>query len=161
MATNPSTVISTPVSGQLSGLARQSAQHHLLDEAAALKAMEQARKENLTLVTYLVENKLARDKDIARIAARSFNLPLFDLEALDIDPTTGAPGRCEATAPASRPALVQTRQPSLCQHERSDQTSARWRTSSFKPGLILNRSSSAKLNSARCWIPPWIPRQWT
>jgi len=88
MATNPSTVISTPISGQLSGLARQLVQHHLLDEAAALKAMEQARKENLALVTYLVENKLARDKDIARIAARSFNLPLFDLEALDIDPTT-------------------------------------------------------------------------
>ncbi len=85
MATNPSNVISQP-SVQLIGLARQLVQNHLLDEAAALKALEQSRKETVPFVAYLVENKLARDKDIARIAARSFNLPLFDIEALDIDP---------------------------------------------------------------------------
>ncbi len=84
MATNPSNVISQPGS-QLIGLARQLVQNHLLDEAAAIKATEQARKNNLPFVAYLVENKLARDKDIARIAARSFNLPLFDIDALDID----------------------------------------------------------------------------
>ena len=84
MATNPSNVITQPV-GQLTGLARQLVQNHLLDEAVAIKATEQARKENLPLVAYLVENKLARDKDIARIAARSFNLPLFDIDALDVD----------------------------------------------------------------------------
>lgn len=90
MATNPSTLApaSAPAGGQLIGLARQLVQNHLLDEAAAIKASEQARKENLPFVTYLVENKLARDKDIARIAARSFNLPLFDLDGLDVDPTT-------------------------------------------------------------------------
>ena len=85
MATNPSNVISQP-SVQLIGLARQLVQNHLLDEAAALKALEQSRKETVPFVAYLVENKLARDKDIAHIAARSFNLPLFDIEALDIDP---------------------------------------------------------------------------
>ncbi|MCC9000408.1 MAG: Flp pilus assembly complex ATPase component TadA, partial [Candidatus Contendobacter sp.] len=84
MATNPSNVISQPV-GQLIGLARQLVMNHLLDEAAAIKALEQSRKENTPFVAYLVENKLARDKDIARIASRSFNLPLFDLTALDID----------------------------------------------------------------------------
>ncbi|MCU0807745.1 MAG: type IV-A pilus assembly ATPase PilB [Candidatus Contendobacter sp.] len=84
MATNPSNIITQP-GGQLTGLARQIVQNHLLDEAAAIKAIEQARKENLSFVAYLVENKLARDKDIARIAARSFNLPLFDIDALDID----------------------------------------------------------------------------
>ena len=84
MATNPSNVITQP-GGQLTGLARQIVQNHLLDEAAAIKATEQARKENLPFVAYLVENKLARDKDIARIAARSFNWPLFDIDALDID----------------------------------------------------------------------------
>ncbi|MCP5158790.1 MAG: type IV-A pilus assembly ATPase PilB [Gammaproteobacteria bacterium] len=70
---------------QLSGLARQLVLNHLLDEAAALKALEQSRKENAPFVAYLVENKLARDKDIARLAARSFNLPLFDIEALEVD----------------------------------------------------------------------------
>ena len=84
MATNPSNVITQP-GGQLIGLARQLVQNHLLDEAVALRATEQARKDNISLVAYLVENKLARDKDIARVAARSFNLPLFDIDALDID----------------------------------------------------------------------------
>mgnify|MGYP001825446584 CR=1 FL=1 len=84
MATNPNTVMTQP-GGQLSGLARQLVLNHLLDETAALKALEQSRRENLPFVAYLVENKLARDKDIARLAARSFNLPLFDIDALEID----------------------------------------------------------------------------
>lgn len=84
MATNPNNVTAQP-GGQLSGLARQLVLNHLFDEAAALKALEQSRKENLPFVAYLVENKLARDKDIARLAARSFNLPLFDIDALEID----------------------------------------------------------------------------
>ncbi len=84
MATNPSNVTSQPGS-QLIGLARQLVQNHLLDEATAIKATEQARKDNIPFVAYLVENKLARDKDIAGVAARSFNLPLFDIDALDID----------------------------------------------------------------------------
>ena len=84
MVTTPGTAITQP-GGQLTGLARQLVQNHLLDEAAALKATEQARKENILFVTYLVENKLARDKDIARIAARSYNFPLFDIDALDVD----------------------------------------------------------------------------
>ena len=86
MATNPSNVITQPV-GQLTGLARQLVQNHLLDEVVAIKAVEQARKENIPFVAYLVDNKLARDKDIARVAARSFNLPLFDIDALDVDTT--------------------------------------------------------------------------
>ncbi|MDS4021559.1 MAG: type IV-A pilus assembly ATPase PilB [Candidatus Competibacter sp.] len=84
MATNPNNVITQP-GGQLTGLARQLVQNHLLDETAAVKALEQSRKENSTFVAYLVDNKLARDRDIARIASRSFNLPLFDIEALEID----------------------------------------------------------------------------
>ncbi|MCB1777742.1 MAG: hypothetical protein KDI50_09925, partial [Candidatus Competibacteraceae bacterium] len=84
MATNPSTVITQP-SGQLSGLARQLVLNHLLDETAALKALEQSQRDKIPLVSYLVENKLVRDKDIARLAARSFNLPLFDVNALEID----------------------------------------------------------------------------
>ncbi|HUM93681.1 MAG TPA: type IV-A pilus assembly ATPase PilB [Candidatus Competibacter sp.] len=84
MATNPSNVVSQP-NVQLIGLARQLVQNHLLDENTALKALEQSRKDNIPFVAYLVENKLAQDKDIARTAARSFNLPLFDIDALDLD----------------------------------------------------------------------------
>ena len=88
MATLPNNVITPPPGGQLSGLARQLVLNHLLDEATALKAIDQARRDNLPFVAYLVENKLARDKDIARLASRSFNLPLFDIDALDIDKAT-------------------------------------------------------------------------
>ncbi len=84
MATNPNNVLTQP-GGQLSGLARQLVLNHLLDETAALKALEQSRRDNQPFVAYLVDNKLARDKDIARLASRSFNLPLFDLDALEID----------------------------------------------------------------------------
>ena len=84
MATNPINAI-TQRGGQLIGLARQLVLNHLLDEAAALKAFEQSRKDNTSFVSYLVDNKLARDKDIARIASRSFNLPLFDIDALEVD----------------------------------------------------------------------------
>ena len=86
MASVPNNVATQP-SGQLVGLARQLVMHHLLDEADAIKAFEQARKQNVPFVAYLIDNKLARDKDIARIAARGFNLPLFDIEALEIDKT--------------------------------------------------------------------------
>ncbi len=86
MASIPNDVV-TQSSGQLIGLARQLVMHHLLDEADALKAFEQARKQNIPFVAYLIENKLARDKDIARVAARSFNLPLFDIETLELDKT--------------------------------------------------------------------------
>ena len=84
MVTNPSNVMTQP-GGQLTGLARQLVQNHLLEEAAAIKATEQARKDSVPFVAYLIENKLARDKDIARVAARSFNLPLFNIDALDVD----------------------------------------------------------------------------
>ena len=84
MATNPNNTITQPGS-QLTGLARQLVLNHLLDEAAAIKAFDQARRDNVPFVAYLVDSKLARDKDIARLAARSFNLPLFDIDAMEID----------------------------------------------------------------------------
>ena len=84
MATNPNNAITQPGS-QLTGLARQLVLNHLLDEAAAIKALDQARRDNIPFVAYLVDSKLARDKDIARLAARSFNLPLFDIEAMEVD----------------------------------------------------------------------------
>ena len=84
MATNPNNAITQP-GNQLTGLARQLVLNHLLDEAAAIKALDQARRDNIPFVAYLVDSKLARDKDIARLAARSFNLPLFDIEAMEID----------------------------------------------------------------------------
>ncbi len=84
MATIPNTLPNQPMR-QLSGLARQLVLQHLIEEDAAVKAMEQARRDNQPLVAYLVENKLVNDKDIARLASRSFNLPLLDVSAVEVD----------------------------------------------------------------------------
>jgi type IV pilus assembly protein PilB len=71
---------------KLTGLARQLVRADLLDETTALDALEQAQKNEVPLVTYLVENKLAQAGAVARVASREFSLPLFDLNALEIDP---------------------------------------------------------------------------
>ncbi len=74
-----------PTSAKLTGLARQLVRAGLLDDNSALRAVEQAHKSNTPFVTYLVENKLAPAANVASVAAREFGLPLFDLNALEID----------------------------------------------------------------------------
>ncbi|MEZ5582411.1 MAG: type IV-A pilus assembly ATPase PilB [Candidatus Competibacteraceae bacterium] len=70
----------------LGGLARLLVNSNVLNQEAALKAVEEARKADSPFVSYLIENKLTRAVDIARVASRGFNLPLFDVSALEIDP---------------------------------------------------------------------------
>ena len=88
MATTPHNIkssLSSPVGSKLTGLARQLVRNSLLDESTALQAIEQAQKDDIPFVSYLVDNKLALAADIARMAAGEFNLPLFDIRALDLD----------------------------------------------------------------------------
>jgi type IV pilus assembly protein PilB len=68
----------------LGGLARQLVRNEVLDENAALQATQQARRNGVSLVSYLVDNKLAPATEIARIASKEFNLPLLDLSALEM-----------------------------------------------------------------------------
>jgi type IV pilus assembly protein PilB len=72
-------------STELTGLAKQLVRTGLLNENTALRAIEQARKNDIPFVTYLVENKLAAANNVAHIASREFGLPLFDLNALEVD----------------------------------------------------------------------------
>lgn len=67
----------------LSGLARLLATASLLDERTALQAQQQAKRNNIPLVTYVTQNKLAKAKDIAELAAEQFGTPFLDLSALD------------------------------------------------------------------------------
>ena len=69
----------------LSGLARQVAQAGLLDEKGAQQAQLQAARNKLPLVTYLVQNKLVKARDLAELTAEQFGVPFFDLSALDKD----------------------------------------------------------------------------
>ena len=67
----------------LSGLARQVAQAGLLDEKGAQQAQLQAARNKLPLITYLVQNKLVKARDLAELAAEQFGVAFFDLGALD------------------------------------------------------------------------------
>lgn len=74
-----------PAAFLLSGLARQLVRNKLIDQEAALKAVEEARSNETPLVSYLVEKKLIQEKDVARTASQEFNLPLFDITTLELD----------------------------------------------------------------------------
>ena len=67
----------------LTGLARQLVTAELLDERAASQAQAQALRNKIPLVSYLVQNKLAKSRAIAEIAAEQFGVPFVDLAAID------------------------------------------------------------------------------
>lgn len=72
----------TPV---LSGLARRIVQEELLDAQVAGKASRQASQDKIPFITYLVQNKLAKARDLAMVCAEEFGYPYLDLAALDRD----------------------------------------------------------------------------
>jgi type IV pilus assembly protein PilB len=57
----------------------------LLDEAEATKAHETALKRRTHFVSYLVENKILKSRDIAWSGAQEFGVPLFDLKSMDME----------------------------------------------------------------------------
>lgn len=69
----------------LNGLTRKLVNDELLSETDALKAQEQASKKKKPLVSYLVEQKLVDGGKIASSAAEEFGIPLFDLDAIELD----------------------------------------------------------------------------
>lgn len=67
----------------LSGLARQIVAAQLLDEKSAQQAQTQAKRNQLSLVTYLVQNKLVKSRDLAELASEQFGVAFIDLSAID------------------------------------------------------------------------------
>ena len=67
----------------LTGLAKQLVLASLLDERAAQQAHQQAQRNNLSLVTYLVQNKLLKSSQLIEVAAEQFGVPYFNLAAFD------------------------------------------------------------------------------
>ena len=70
---------------QLSGLARRLVHDGLIEEGVAETALQEARKNKTTLVSYLVDNKILTGKQIANSASLEFGVPLFDISSLDIE----------------------------------------------------------------------------
>ena len=67
----------------LTGLAKQLVVAELLTDKAAQQAYQQAQRSRVPLVHYLVQNKLAKSRDIAEIAADQFGVSFLDLSAVD------------------------------------------------------------------------------
>jgi len=67
----------------LTGLAKQLVVAELLNEKTAQEAYQQARRDKLSLVSYLVQNKLVDSLVLAEMASDQFGLPFFDLSTLD------------------------------------------------------------------------------
>ena len=67
----------------LSGLAKQMVLTGLLDDKTAQQAQQQAARNKLSLVSYVVQNKLAKGRAVAELASDQFGVALLDLAALD------------------------------------------------------------------------------
>ncbi|MFI8728103.1 type IV-A pilus assembly ATPase PilB [Stutzerimonas kunmingensis] len=67
----------------LSGLTKQMVLTGLLDDKTAQQAQQQAARNKLSLVTYVVQNKLANGRAVAELAAEQFGVAYMDLNALD------------------------------------------------------------------------------
>ncbi|VXB05309.1 Type 4 fimbrial assembly protein PilB [Pseudomonas sp. 8BK] len=67
----------------LTGLARQMVLAELLDEKAAQQAQSQAQRNKLSLVTYLVQNKLVKSRVLAELASEQFGVSFVDLNSID------------------------------------------------------------------------------
>ena len=78
-------MVTTNPTAHLSGLARRLVMDGLLDETEATKAHETALKKRTHFVSYLVENKILKSRDIAWSGAQEFGVPLFDLKSMDME----------------------------------------------------------------------------
>ncbi|QUE89487.1 type IV-A pilus assembly ATPase PilB [Pseudomonas fluorescens] len=67
----------------LSGLAKQLVQAELLTEKSAQQAWQQAQRNRLSLVSYLVQNKLIKSWQVAEVASEHFGMAFLDLNCLD------------------------------------------------------------------------------
>ena len=69
----------------LAGLPRRLVQDGIVSEEQLHEATEQAKKDKVPLVAYLVNEDLADSRAIAVAASHEFGVPLLDLDALDVD----------------------------------------------------------------------------
>jgi hypothetical protein len=67
----------------LTGLAKQLVLANLLDENIALQAHTQAQRNKTSLITYLVQNKLVKSRDLATLTSDQFGIALYDLSSID------------------------------------------------------------------------------
>src|SRR5881275_2677044 len=69
----------------LGGLPQRLVQDGVVEEAAMLEALSAARERKTSVVTQLVSSGVANARDIAVAASDEFGVPLFDLDAVNLD----------------------------------------------------------------------------
>src|SRR5579875_1075353 len=69
----------------LGGLPQRLVQDGVVEEAAMLEALNAARDRKSNIVTQLVAAGAASARDIAVAASNEFGVPLFDLDAINLD----------------------------------------------------------------------------
>ncbi|WP_260962604.1 type IV-A pilus assembly ATPase PilB [Pseudomonas citri] len=69
----------------LSGLTKQLVLAELITEQNAQQAHQQAQRNRMPLVSYLVQNRLVQSRQVAEIASEHFGVALLDLNSLDKD----------------------------------------------------------------------------
>ena len=70
---------------KLNGLSRKLVSDGLLDEERAIEALKGALKEKVSFTRYLVEHNILAANKIAMEASKEFGLPVFDLDAIDLE----------------------------------------------------------------------------
>ncbi|MCC6302998.1 MAG: type IV-A pilus assembly ATPase PilB [Gammaproteobacteria bacterium] len=73
------------VSLQFNGLARRLVEENLLSADKAASALEESASQKVPLVRHLVDQNILDSRAIASTASREFGLPLFDLDAMDLE----------------------------------------------------------------------------
>src|SRR5690606_34516400 len=69
----------------LNGLARKLVEGGAIDIDRITAAQKQAGKDKVPLIRYLVEHDVVDSRTIATTASQGFGLPLFDLDAMDLE----------------------------------------------------------------------------
>ena len=67
----------------LSGVSRRLIADNIIDENTAREALQEAAQQNISLVSYLVENNLAKGQAIADSISEEFGTPVFDISEID------------------------------------------------------------------------------
>jgi type IV pilus assembly protein PilB len=87
MAITPSSAPSSGA-GFLGGLARRLVADAVLSEDKAKEAQAKAQKAGISLVSQIIDDKLAPAARIAHSASAAFGVPMLDLNAVELDPET-------------------------------------------------------------------------
>ncbi|WLD58990.1 type IV-A pilus assembly ATPase PilB [Salinispirillum sp. LH 10-3-1] len=69
----------------LSGMNKRLAEQHIVSADSLMDAQKAAARDKVSIITYLVQNGMAKASDLATIASDELGVPVFDLRAFDME----------------------------------------------------------------------------